>query len=162
MKKILVFLVCLCACVATSYAQKGESALGFNVNYGNDTNVGLGVKYRYNLSDHIRIEPAFNYYFKHDYVSMWDLNANFHYLCPVAENITVYPLAGLGYANATAHLKDLGEGWENVSDGKITVNLGAGADFQVSSSVKLNLELKYQIVDNYNQLVLSAGVIFAF
>lgn len=162
MKKILVFLVCLCACVATSYAQKGESALGINLNYGNDTNVGLGVKYRYNLSDHIRIEPAFNYYFKHDYASMWDLNANFHYLCPVAENITVYPLAGLGYANATAHLKDLGEGWENVSDGKITVNLGAGADFQVSSSVKLNLELKYQIVDSYNQLVLSAGVIFAF
>lgn len=160
MKKILVFLVCLCACIATSYAQQGESALGVNLNYGNDTNFGLGVKYRYNLSDHVRIEPAFNYYFKHDYVSMWDLNANFHYLCPVAENVTVYPLAGIGYANATAHLKDWG--LDNESDGKITVNLGAGADFQVSSSVKLNLELKYQIIDDFNQLVLSAGVIFAF
>lgn len=160
MKKILVFLVCLCACIATSYAQQGESALGVNLNYGNDTNFGLGVKYRYNLSDHVRIEPAFNYYFKHDYVSMWDLNANFHYLCPVAENVTVYPLAGIGYANATAHLKDWG--LDNESDGKITVNLGAGADFQVSSSVKLNLELKYQIIDDFNQLVLSAGVVFAF
>ncbi len=160
MKKILVFLVCLCACIATSYAQQGESALGVNLNYGNDTNFGLGVKYRYNLSDHVRIEPAFNYYFKHDYVSMWDLNANFHYLCPVAENVTVYPLAGIGYANATAHLKEWG--LDNESDGKITVNLGAGADFQVSSSVKLNLELKYQIIDDFNQLVLSAGVVFAF
>lgn len=160
MKKILVFLVCLCACIATSYAQQGESALGVNLNYGNDTNFGLGVKYRYNLSDHVRIEPAFNYYFKHDYISMWDLNANFHYLCPVAENVTVYPLAGIGYANATAHLKDWG--LDNESDGKITVNLGAGADFQVSSSVKLNLELKYQIIDDFNQLVLSAGVVFAF
>lgn len=160
MKKFLVILVCLCACIATSYAQQGESALGVNLNYGNDTNFGLGVKYRYNLSDHVRIEPAFNYYFEHDNVSMWDLNANFHYLCPVAENVTVYPLAGIGYANATAHLKDWG--LDNESDGKITVNLGAGADFQVSSSVKLNLELKYQIIDDFNQLVLSAGVVFAF
>lgn len=150
----------MCACIATSYAQQGESALGVNLNYGNDTNFGLGVKYRYNLSDHVRIEPAFNYYFEHDNVSMWDLNANFHYLCPVAENVTVYPLAGIGYANATAHLKDWG--LDNESDGKITVNLGAGADFQVSSSVKLNLELKYQIIDDFNQLVLSAGVVFAF
>ena len=162
MKKLLVLLVCLCACIATSYAQKGESALGFNLNYGNDTNIGLGVKYRYGLTEHIRIEPAFNYYFKHDYTSMWDLNANFHYLFPVAESVTLYPLAGVGYANATAHLKDIDSSLENVSDGKIAINLGGGADFKVSSSVILNLEVKYQIIDGFNQLVLGAGVAFTF
>lgn len=74
--------------------------------------------------------------------------------------VSIYPLGGLGYARATAHLSDLGIGWKNVSDGKIAVNLGAGMDFRVASNIKLNLELKYQIVDNFNQLVLSAGVSF--
>lgn len=162
MKKLLVLLVCLCAFVATSYAQKGESSLGVNLNYGDDSNLGLGVKYRYGLTDNLRIEPAFNYYFKHEYFSMWDLGANLHYVFPVADRVAVYPLAGLGYAHATAHLSDLGEGWKNISDGKIAVNLGAGVDFKVASTVNLNLELKYQIVENVNQLIISAGVAFAF
>lgn len=160
MRKVLLLLVCMCACVATSYAQKGESALGVHLNYGNDSNLGLGVKYRYGITEHLRIEPAVNYYFKHDYASMWDMEANLHYLFPVADNVSIYPLGGLGYARATAHLSDLGIGWKNVSDGKIAVNLGAGMDFRVASNIKLNLELKYQIVDNFNQLVLSAGVSF--
>lgn len=162
MKKYLVLLVLLCACISTSYAQKGESALGVNLNYGNDTNLGLGLKYRYSFTDNWRIEPAFNYYFKHDYASMWDLGANVHYLFPVAPQVSIYPLGGLSYLHATAHLADLGEGWNNISDGKIGVNLGAGVDFKVAPNVKLNLELKYQIVDSYNQLVLSAGASFAF
>ena len=162
MKKFLVLLVCLCACVATSFAQKGESALGLNLNYGNDTNLGMGVKYQYCITDNFRIEPAFNYYFKNDYVSMWDLGANLHYLFPVAEKVTVYPLGGLGYANATAHTSDLIGGADNVSDGKIAINLGAGVDFKVASNLKLNVEAKYQIIDSYNQLVVSAGVAFTF
>ena len=161
MKKILVLLVCLCACVATSYAQKGESSLGVNLNYGNDTNIGLGVKYRYGITDQLRIEPAFNYYFKHDYASMWDLGANLHYVFPVADVVSLYPLGGLSYARSKAYLSDLNLG-DDVSDGKIAVNLGGGVDFKVASNVVVNLELKYQIVEDYNQLVVSAGVSFAF
>lgn len=158
MKKILILLVCLCACVTTSYAQKGESALGANLNFGNETNFGIGVKYRYSFTDNWRIEPVFNYYFKHDYVSMWDLGANMHYVIPVASNISVYPLAGVEYTNATL---DLG-GSENINDGQIAINLGAGVDFKVSSNITIDLGLKYQIIDNWNQLVVNAGVSFAF
>ncbi|WP_297328842.1 porin family protein [uncultured Bacteroides sp.] len=162
MKKILVLLVCLCACFATSYAQKGESALGLNLNYGNDTKIGMGVKYRYGLTDQLRLEPAFNYYFKHDYVSMWDLGANLHYLFPVAKQISVYPLAGIGYAQAKGYVSDIVDGADDVTEGKIAINLGAGVDFKVASNTVIDLELKYQIIDSYNQLVLSAGVAFTF
>lgn len=160
MRKILVLLVCLCACVATSYAQKGESALGVSLNYGNEANLGLGLKYRYGITDHLRLEPAFDYYFKNDHFSMWDLGANLHYVFPVADRVSVYPLAGLNYAQGKAHLSDLGEGWSNVTSGKIAINLGAGVDFKMASNVNLNLELKYQIVENMNQLVLGFGIVF--
>lgn len=161
MKKIFVLLVCLCACVATSFAQKGESALGVNLNYGNDTNFGLGVKYRYNFTDNLRIEPAFDYYFKKDYASFWDIGANLHYVFPVADQIGIYPLGGLSYLHMKAHLSDLGLD-EDYSNGKIAVNLGAGADFKIATNVSINLELKYMIVEDTNQLVVSAGVAFAF
>ncbi len=160
MKKFLVMLVCMCAFATASYAQQGQGMAGINLLYGNDTNIGLGVKYRYGLTDNLRIEPHFNYFFKHDYFSMWDLGANFHYVFPVAETVGIYPLAGLAYSNGKAHGSDFGG--EDVSDGKISINLGCGADFQMASNITLSIEAKYQIIDNVNQLVVAAGVAFAF
>lgn len=93
---------------------------------------------------------------------MWDLGANMHYVIPVAGNISVYPLAGLEYSNAKAHIAEWGEGWKDINDGQIAINLGAGVDFKVSSNVTIDLGLKYQIIDNWNQLVVNAGVSFAF
>lgn len=162
MKKILVLLVCLCAFATTSFAQKGESALGANLNYGSELNFGIGVKYRYSFTDNWRIEPTMNYYFKHDYVSMWDIGANMHYVIPVASNISVYPLAGLEYANTKLHSGEWGENWKDVNDGQLAVNLGAGVDFKVASNIVIDLGLKYQIIDNWNQLVVNAGISFTF
>ncbi|WP_294587814.1 porin family protein [uncultured Bacteroides sp.] len=162
MKKILVLLICLCAFATTTFAQRGESSLGANLNFSNERNIGIGVKYRYSFTDNWRIEPVFNYYFKHDYVSMWDLGANMHYVIPVASKISVYPLAGLEYANTKLHFSDLGEYWKSTNDGQIAINLGAGVDFEIASNVTLDLGLKYQIIDNWNQLVFNAGISFAF
>lgn len=161
MKKFLVLLVALVACFSVSYAQQGQSAVGVYFNYGNETNVGLGVKYRYSFDDHWRIEPAFDYFFKHDYVSFWDLGANVHYLFHAGDVVNIYPLVGLHYANAKAHTKDLGLG-ENVSDGKFGVNLGAGVDFKVAPALTVGVEARYQIVDEFDQLVVSAGITYCF
>lgn len=161
MKKFLVLLVALVACFSVSYAQQGQSAVGVYFNYGNETNLGLGVKYRYSFTDNWRIEPAFNYFFKHDYVSLWDLGANVHYLFHAGDKVNIYPLAGLHYANATAHMKDLGFD-ENESDGKFGVNLGAGVDFKVAPALTVGVEAKYQIIDEFDQLVVSAGITYCF
>ena len=161
MKKILVFLVAVIACCTVSQAQQGQSAVGVYLNYGNETNVGLGLKYRYSFNDNWRIEPAFDYYFKHDYVSFWDLGANVHYVFHPTEVVHIYPLAGLHYANATAHMKDVALG-DNVSDGKFGINLGAGVDFKVAAALTVGIEAKYQIVNDFNQLVVSAGITYCF
>lgn len=160
MKKVYLLLVCLCVCVMSASAQQGEQKIGAQLLYGNETNVGLGLKYRYNITNQLRVEPAFDYFFKHDHVSAWDLMANFHYLFPVADQFTLYPVAGLGYFRAKGHGSDFG--WSDYSEGRLAVNLGGGVDLKLSSNLTLDLQLKYQINDIADQLVLSIGASFAF
>ena len=156
MKKILTILMLLCLSMG-AMAQKGDASIGANLLYGTDTNLGIAAKMRYNVTDQFRVEPAFEYFFKHDYVSMWDLGANLHYVFPVSDVINVYPLAGLAYFKS----KVSGHGYEASSDGKVGFNLGAGVDFPLSSCI-LSLEAKFQIVDGWDQLVVGAGFAIPF
>ena len=67
---------------------------------------------------------------------MLDLNVNFHYLCPVAQSVKLYPLFGLTMSNWMFDMHDLDVDWDgdhvHVDDGgnhnefRIGVNLGAG------------------------------------
>ena len=152
MKKLTLLIVCLIAGMATAAAQsQGDKALGLNLNYASETSFGLGGKFQYNLTNHVRIEPEFNYYFKHDHVSFWDLGVNFHYLFPVAADVAIYPAVGLGYANAKAHFDEY-----SASDGKFQAKFGVGADF------KLDIEPKYQLVDGFDQFIINVGLAYCF
>lgn len=158
MKKLTLLIVCLIAGMATAAAQsQGDKALGLNLNYASETSFGLGGKFQYNLTNHVRIEPEFNYYFKHDHVSFWDLGVNFHYLFPVAADVAIYPAVGLGYANAKAHFDEY-----SVSDGKFQAKFGVGADFKLGSAWKLNIEPKYQLVDGFDQFIINVGLAYCF
>lgn len=81
MKKIFIFLGLMFVMLSSTYAQKGRQAIGFGLSYGTEIeSAGLGIKYQYNITNPLRIEPSFNYFFENDNVSMLDLNVNFHYL----------------------------------------------------------------------------------
>ena len=96
MKKIFIFLGLMFVMLSSTYAQKGRQAIGFGLSYGTEIeSAGLGIKYQYNITNPLRIEPSFNYFFENDNVSMLDLNVNFHYLCPVAQSVKLYPPFGL-------------------------------------------------------------------
>lgn len=46
------------------FAQQGKQAIGGNLSYGTEIeSVGIGLKYQYNITDQIRIEPSMNYFF---------------------------------------------------------------------------------------------------
>ncbi len=117
----------------------------------------MGARYQYNITNNVRIEPEFNYYFKHDYCSFWDLGANFAYLFPIASDVTVYPLAGIGYMHGKAEAMG-----EDVNDGSFQAKLGAGVEFQLVPNAKLIIEPKYQFNDFENQFIITAGVAFCF
>lgn len=113
MKKIFIFLGLMFVMLSSTYAQKGRQAIGFGLSYGTEIeSAGLGIKYQYNITNPLRIEPSFNYFFENDNVSMLDLNVNFHYLCPVAQSVKLYPLFGLTMSNWMFDMHDLDVDWD--------------------------------------------------
>ncbi|MGP1590982.1 MAG: outer membrane protein [Prevotella sp.] len=157
MKKII--FMAFFALVST-FASAQE--LGVQGLYRTDSgHFGLGVQGRYNFTKEIRGAASFNYYFQTNNVSSWELNANAQYLFPVGNGFTLYPLAGLTYLHTTAHVDNLVTGANNVSSGKLGVNLGGGVDYQLNDKVKLNAEPRLQLVGGSNELVLSVGVVYS-
>ena len=65
-----------------------------------------------------------------------DFDLNFHYLFPVAEDIKIYPLAGVNLAMQHGDMDD--------KESIFGFNIGAGAEYYLQSNLKLNLDIKYQ------------------
>jgi outer membrane protein X len=118
MKKTLFMFAALVMLATSASAQFSNSkssrassddsrgAIGVNVTYGTEVgNIGFGVKGQYRFIDQFRGEAAFEYFLKKDNVSAWDVNVNLHYLIPVANNLKVYPLAGVTYMRVISHFE---------------------------------------------------------
>lgn len=167
-KTVMAVVIALFATTPVLAQEKGEMAVGGGVSVATGdsyTNVGLGAKFQWNPINNLRLEPSFNYFFKKDYLSTWDLSANLHYLIPVGEVVTLYPLAGVGIQNvgldADVDLGYWGKYSFNESDTHFAFNLGAGADIKLSDNWNLNFEFKYKIAD-LDRAVFSLGVAYKF
>lgn len=158
---LFVAVMCLAATSTQVLAQeKGEMAVGAQFAFGAGdgiSNIGIGAKFQWNVINRLRLEPSFNYFFKKDYVSMWDLNANVHYLFPVGGKVNLYPLAGLSVLGATANV--LGY---SASATEFGLNLGGGVDFDLSEKWVLNVEAKYKISGEWSRFVGLVGVGYKF
>lgn len=170
-------------------AQAKTAAVGLNLNYGTEIeSLGLGVKGSYCFTDHIRGEASFNYFFPKDHFTMWEINANAHYLFNIGDKFKVYPLVGLTYVHGHWSNKysvggggnsDSGDGdwgWgapmrkangsvtinESYNTGKFGVNLGGGAQYDLTDNLMLNFEVKYSLVSDLDQCVISLGAAYKF
>ena len=175
MRKILIFLGLLFVMLSNIYAQKGRQAIGFGLSYGTEIeSIGLGLKYQYNITNPIRLEPSLNYFIENDNVSMLDVNMNLHYLCPVGRGVKLYPLFGFTFSN---WMFDLGDGFDIDVDGdhihidkdddhhnecRVGVNIGGGADFVLTNNWIMNFELRYQLVSDFDQAVFNLGFAYRF
>lgn len=173
-------MLCVALVSVGAFAQKGEQRVGLNLNYGTEiANVGLGAKYQYGLTDAIRLEGGFDYFFKKDGASMWDININAHYLFPFADKFAAYPLVGLTYTNwgldyAVGYDMDsnssTGNMWgmdEEIASGKVHesrfgVNLGAGIQYDITDNWAANFEIKYQLIGDFGQAVFGIGAAYKF
>jgi outer membrane protein X len=161
LRKVATIVACLAVTMSMAAQSKGDMAVGGNLVIGTGdsyTNIGISPKFQYNVTDPIRLEGSLTFFLKKDYISFWDISVNGHYLFPVADQITVYPLAGLGIFGWKTDYFGLG----SASGSDLCVNLGGGIDFKLTDQVFLNAELKYKIVNNWNRLLLSAGVAYKF
>ena len=148
---LLILMGCSCA-----WAQKGEMAVGGNLLYGTEINMlGIGGKFQYGITNDLRAEASFNYYFRNNGFHMWDLNANAHYLFSIAPKFRAYPLAGLTVVSKSYSKVD-----ESVTH--FGLNLGGGCEYDITPQVILNAEFKYSIVSTIDQAVFLVGAAYRF
>lgn len=164
MKKVITLICFLALCVAGVSAQKGSQAVGGHLMYGTDSKAfGIGAIYQYGLTDQLRLEGVLDYDLPKNHASALSLGANIHYLFPVAADVNIYPLAGLGYYHAMiSDFEIMGTKIEGDSKGYLYFNIGAGAEFNVTDKLSIPLELKYFHVSSNGQLLPTVGLKFKF
>ena len=159
--------------LGASAQEKGEQSIGAHVLYGTDVgNIGFGVKYQNCITDAIRLEAVGDYYLKTDGFSMFDVNVNGHYLFPLSDKVTVYPLVGINYTNWKQTVLTFGEEDEDlqeylgvsgdveVKDSGIGLNIGGGIQYKLTDKISIGAELKYQTISGASTAVIGAGVTF--
>ena len=143
MKKFMMFAAMMLMSIG-AFAQ-GKYAIGAEAGFASFQNsyspTKFGAKFQMFFDENWRGELAGNMFTKKDDVGLWDANINVHYVFNVADKVNIYPLGGLAIVGTTG-VKD-GEG---KSDNKVMVgfNLGAGVEYFLAESLKLNLDIKYK------------------
>lgn len=158
-KKLLIFVMALMS--LCGYAQQGEQAVGVNLGVApyvgsgpySFTNFQLGLLYRYNITDNIRLEGDLDYGFKDNGLGIFDITANAQYLFQPWSKITVYPFLGVGYANVSGYGSSLS---------RFVLNAGVGGEYALKSNLDLGLKINYQYIKNFVRLPMAIYVTYKF
>jgi len=166
LKRAAIVLIAAVTMSVSAVAQKkGEMAAGANLLFGSTTgysNVGLGAKFLYNVTDPIRLSGEFDYFLKKDYVNFWDFSVYGQYLFPLAGKIAVYPEVGLGILGETVNLNIPGLG--SLGSGSHTdfaFSLGGGIDYPLTTNLTLNGGLRLKLVTG-NWFNILGGIAYKF
>ena len=92
-------IVLLCAVAFTAAAQeKGDFAIGLrNALYthtGHGAKYGVGIYFRYNIFDGLRIEPSAMYVCGKK--CSIDISTDIHYMFGIRKDMWLYPIVGIG------------------------------------------------------------------
>lgn len=168
MKKLIV--MCMLAIISMSafaQTQQGQSSFGFNIGYGfNDNgNALLGVDYRYNLTDEVRLAPSLTYFVKDNGISACAIDMNVHYVFKLSDMFGFYPLAGLDLSFWKWSGKTYIDGNRikvSQNETRFGANIGLGGEVYATDQLTVGLEFKYNIVKDFDQPILGVRVGYNF
>ncbi len=168
--KTLALALALVAGINTASADEGTHGIGVTFGYGvgshDMNNLGLGIRYNYMLSDNLRIEPSFMYYFDTDDFREKDLSLNLHYLFNMSDDkLHFYPIFGVTSIFGK-EVEKLAEGskkeFETDSFFRLGCNLGAGLQYDLTDDFSLVAEAKYKLVKKFDNVHFAVGCIMTF
>lgn len=158
MKKLFL-LAGLLLVSGSAYAQhqKGDVAVGGNLAfYTSGSNLGIGAKAQYGLTDRIRLEANATYFLPKNEANSLEAGLVGHYLFPLKDSkFTLYPLAGIGYYHNSSKV-----GETTFSTGNLLINFGGGAAYQVTPTFALGAEAKYLLVSGLNSPEIGINAMF--
>ena len=165
----------------------GRFSLGSSLDYGvgkKFNNFAGTILINYNLADRVRVSPSFSSFLNKEQMKMSAFALNVHYLFPkLAENyfpilknqeIYFYPLAGFyisnfnGQNNICNACTDDGTELMPRLRTHFGFNFGIGVEHEIPTllpllrDMSLNLELKYQLLDDYRRPLVSLGFLYDF
>ena len=161
MKKLIVMLMLtLFSIGAYAQTQQGQSSFGFNLGYNfNDIgNATIGIDYRYCVTDAFRLTPSITHLVKNDGLSAWAIDMNAHYVFKLSEMFGFYPLAGLSLSFWNW---DAGHGLSH-NETRLGANIGLGGEVYATDNLSIGLEVKYNIIKDFDQAMLGVRVGYSF
>ena len=139
---------------------------------------GLGGRLMYGINDEMRLDLNDSYYFKSGFSYIDELNLNFQYLFNIADNMHIYPLAGVAmlfykvkgasvkipdeYKQAAAQAGYSIPDTSN-SDNFFGGNIGAGFQYAFNDKLAINAEGKLQFYFKEgakSTFTINAGIIY--
>lgn len=168
--KSLFIALALIVGAGAAHADEGDNGIGITLNYGTGghgmSNLGLGVRYDRMLSDNLRIEPHFIYYFDNDEFREKDLGVNLHYLFNMSDDkLHFYPIFGVTTifgAELEQGKKGMDGYKEKDSFFRFGCNFGAGIQYDVTDDFSLIGECKYKLVSKYDNVNFAIGCMMTF
>jgi opacity protein-like surface antigen len=169
-QKAFILVMAMLLAATTVHAQKqGDMAVGGNLNVitgDGFTNFGIGATFRYNILDPLRAEGGLAFYLGSNNMSYWDLSFNAHWLFPITDKFTLYPIGGFGlfgWKIKERRLSDVINGFPSVpySGTDFALNLGGGAEYSFTDNLSGNFEIKYKIVD-WDKAMFTVGIHYKF
>ncbi len=160
MKKTLLVISFILLFASPKLFAQFEGTVGFGVHtgYGAEINsLGVGAHIHYYRTNNLRFVPSYTYFIERKNERMWMVDADAHYILPVSITASLYPIAGLHYSHWTFN-----EAPDQVRKNRLGLNLGLGFQHDISYRVRANIDMKYQMIRDYSQLVLMAGFGFWF
>ena len=139
---------------------------------------GLGGRLMYGINDEMRLDLNDSYYFKSGFSYIDELNLNFQYLFNIADNMHIYPLAGVamlfykvkgGTVNIPDEYKQMAaQAGVSIpstsnSDNFFGGNIGAGFQYAFNDKLAINAEGKLQFYFKEgakSTFTINAGIIY--
>lgn len=167
MKKILLLLLVAMSVCLSGFAQKGRQAVGvdvpFRVDFDGYISLGLGLKYQYNITDYICLEPAIQGSFipeDEDRMTFSSvINSKFFFTSP--NRFRPYGVIGLGFGTYEEY------DWDYDGDiyrySGLLLKAGLGLDYRLSYDWSWQLECNFEtLYFEFSEIYISTGITYNF
>lgn len=156
MKKVLL-IIALIAFSFGVFAQKDQRSVLVKAGYETDwKRFGIGAEGRYYIADQVRLAPDLVLFFPKNNTIGMDINVNAHYVFPLQDGLSIYPLAGLQMSNNRWSKSGDSNSWTDFG-----FNLGFGADYELDSKSYVNAQFQYTLNDwDYALFTVGYGIRF--
>ena len=166
----LIAIIFSAAPVDARSPYKGQKSIGLYGGYSTHTESAVaGLYYQYRFTRALRIAPSVDYVFrsKNQDSYNFDFNVHFPIRLDAADNANFYPIAGLGYSAIYHRCNDSNLTVDDATDSshrydRVGINLGGGFEYFVNSTLRVAVEGKWRLREDYSTGLFTVAIGYRF